>query len=61
MQLFHYQSKSLADKSLNIRDGNPNPGSGVLIPGAVFLRFFTEAFLRFLAPEGGSKPVGTIF
>ena len=56
MQLFHYQSKSLADKSLNIRDGNPNPGSGVLNPGAVFLRFSQKLFssLVFLAPAGQS-------
>ncbi len=29
-----------------------NIGSGVLNPGAVFLRFVTEAFLLFLAPAG---------
>ncbi len=29
-----------------------NFGSGVLNPGAVFLRFVTEVFLLFLAPTG---------
>ena len=27
-------------------------------PGAVFLRFFTVAFLLFLTPAGGSNPAG---
>ena len=35
-------------------------GSGVLNPGAVFLRFVTEAFLLFLAHAGGSKPAGQL-
>ena len=35
--------------------------SGVLNPGAVFLRFVTEAFLLFLAPTGGPNPTGPIF
>ena len=33
-------------------------GSGVLNPGAVFLRFVTEAFLLFLAPARGPNPAG---
>ncbi len=33
-------------------------GSSVLNPGAMFLRFITEAFLLFLAPAGGSNPAG---
>ena len=35
---------------------NKTSGSGVLNPGAVFLRFVTEAFLLFLAPAGSSNP-----
>ena len=31
-------------------------GSSALNPGAVFHRFFTVAFLLFLAPAGGSNP-----
>ena len=38
-----------------------NYGSGVLNPGAVFLRFVTEAFLLFLAPARGPNPAGPIF
>ncbi len=33
-------------------------GSCALNPGAVFLRFFTVAFLLFLAPAGGSNSAG---
>ncbi len=33
-------------------------GSGVLKPGAMFLRFVTEAFLLFLALAGGPNPAG---
>ena len=40
---------------------NSNVGSGVLNPGAVFLRFVTVGFLLFLAPAGGPNPVGPIF
>ena len=36
-------------------------GSGVLNPGAVFLRFVIEAFLFFLALAGGPNPAGSIF
>ena len=36
-------------------------GSSVLNLGAGFLRFFTEAFLLFLAPAGDSNPAGPIF
>ncbi len=36
-------------------------GSGVLNPGAAFLRFVTEGFLIFLTPAGGPNPVGPIF
>ncbi len=36
-------------------------GSSALNPGAVFLRFFTVAFLLFLTPAGGSKPAGPTF
>ena len=33
----------------------------MLSPGAVFLRFVTEAFLLFLAPAGGPNPCGANF
>ncbi len=33
-------------------------GSSALIPGAVFLRFFTVAFLPFLTPVRGPSPSG---
>jgi len=33
-------------------------GSSALNPGAMFLRFFTEVFLLFLAKAGGSNPAG---
>ena len=36
-------------------------GSSALNPGAVFPCFFTEAFLLFLAPAGGSNPAGESF
>ncbi len=36
-------------------------GSGVLNPGAVFLRFVTVAFLLFLAPAGCPSPAESIF
>ncbi len=39
----YQKTKSLKRKS----------GSGMLNPGAVFLRFVTEAFLLVLAPAGG--------
>ena len=35
-------------------------GSGALNPGAVFLRFFTLAFLLFLTTAGGSNPSGQL-
>ena len=35
-----------------------NFGSVVLNPGAVFLRFVTEAFLLSLAPAGSPNPAG---
>ena len=37
---------------------NEKWGSSALNPGAVFLRFFTAAFLLFLTPAGGSNPAG---
>ena len=36
-------------------------GSSALNPGAVFLCFFTIAFLLFLTPVGGSNPAGPTF
>ena len=36
-------------------------GSSAINPGAVFLRFFTIAFLLFLTPAGGSNATGTTF
>ena len=38
---------------VGIRENGPS----ALNPGAVFFVFFTEAFLLFLDPAGGSNPV----
>ncbi len=40
---------------------NKSMGSSALNPGAVFLRFFTVAFLLFLTPQGGSNSAGPTF
>ncbi len=48
-------------RHLNIPFLHRKTGSGVLNPGAVFVRFVTVAFLLFLAPAGVPNPVGPIF
>ena len=58
LQGYRERTISINIKSL-LLDGKK--GSGVLNPGAVFLRFVTVAFLLFLAPVGGPNPAGPIF